>query len=47
MMRHRAQSDGRSGKTLLWLLLLVLLPAAALLWKEYPALVRYIKIERM
>jgi hypothetical protein len=32
-----------------WLLLLglLVLPAAALAWREYPALARYIKIERM
>jgi hypothetical protein len=46
MMRRRSGSDGSSGKNLLWLLL-VLLPAAALLWNEYPALVRYVRIKRM
>ena len=30
-----------------WVLLLPVAAAVALLWKEYPALVRYLKIERM
>jgi hypothetical protein len=30
-----------------WPLLLLLLVPAALVWKEYPAIVRYLKIERM
>ena len=30
-----------------WVLLLPVVGAVALMWKEYPALVRYLKIERM
>jgi hypothetical protein len=30
-----------------WVLMLPVLAVAALAWKEYPALVRYLKIERM
>jgi len=48
MKRERASNARHYGKRL-WLLPLVAigLPAAALAWKEYPALVRYIKIARM
>jgi len=48
MKRQRATKAGNIGKRL-WLLPLVLVavPAAALAWKEYPALARYIKIARM
>jgi hypothetical protein len=47
MTPNRSTSDGTVMKKRLWLLLLLALPAAGLFWKEYPALVRYIKIERM
>ena len=30
-----------------WVLLFPVAGAVALMWKEYPALVRYLKIERM
>jgi hypothetical protein len=30
-----------------WVLFLPVAAAAALVWKEFPALVRYLKIERM
>ncbi|SEK55137.1 hypothetical protein SAMN04515665_10314 [Blastococcus sp. DSM 46786] len=30
-----------------WVLLFPLVVAVGLLWKEFPALVRYVKIERM
>jgi hypothetical protein len=30
-----------------WVLLLPVAAAVGLMWKEYPALVRYLKIERM
>lgn len=48
MIRHRSISDGpakNKRSRLLWLPLLLL--PAGLLWKEYPALVRYMKIARM
>jgi hypothetical protein len=47
MTPNHSTSDGTVMKKRLWLLLLFALPAAGLLWKEYPALIRYIKIERM
>jgi hypothetical protein len=46
--RHRSISDGPAKNKrlrLLWLLLLLL--PAGLLWKEYPSLVRFVKIARM
>jgi hypothetical protein len=51
MTRRRAAKAGNRGPASgrhLWLLLpLLALPMAALAWREYPALVRYIKIARM
>jgi hypothetical protein len=45
-MKSRNRGPAKSKQP--WLLLLLLaLPAAALAVKEYPAIVRYIKIERM
>ncbi len=44
----RARNDGPAKSKRLWLLLLLFaVPAAGLFWREYPALVRYIKIARM
>jgi hypothetical protein len=48
MTRYRSIGDGpakNKRSRLLWLLLLLL--PAGLLWKEYPSLVRYMKIARM
>jgi hypothetical protein len=46
--RTRKTGTGPASSRQLWLvLLLCMLPAAALAWREYPALVRYIKIVRM
>jgi hypothetical protein len=50
MTRQRTRKTGNqpaSGKRLWLLLLLFTLPAAAVAWREYPALARYIKIARM
>jgi hypothetical protein len=51
MKRQAAMRSGNrgpaKGKQPWLLLLLLVLPAAALAVKEYPALARYIKIERM
>jgi hypothetical protein len=49
MTRHRSMGSGpaRSKRPRLLFLLLFLLLSAGLLWKEYPALVRYVKIARM
>ena len=43
------QCTDKAGHKRLWLLALLLIaaPAVAIAWKEYPALVRYIKIARM
>jgi hypothetical protein len=46
MARQLPMSGRGSKKNRLWLLL-ILLPLAGLFWKEYPSLIRYIKIERM
>jgi hypothetical protein len=51
MRRQRTAKAGSdrpvNGKHLWLLLLAFMVPAAALAWREYPALARYIKIERM
>jgi hypothetical protein len=52
MTRHRTakaapRGSARGGRPWLLLLGLLVVPAAALAVREYPALVRYIKIERM
>jgi hypothetical protein len=48
-MKRERTTKARSTTKRLWLLslLLIALPAAALAWMQYPALARYIKIERM
>jgi len=43
----KAPNDESAKSKRLWLLLLIALPAAALFWREYPSVVRYIKIARM
>jgi hypothetical protein len=42
----KARNDESARSKRLWLLLLAL-PVAALFWREYPSVVRYIKIARM
>jgi hypothetical protein len=46
MTRKKAKAGDNRKR--LWLLpLLLVVPAAALAWKEFPALARYVKIARM
>jgi hypothetical protein len=43
----RRQAEPAKSRRPWLLLLLLVVPAAGIAWKEYPSLVRYIKIARM